>query len=705
MNVSYLRGIYLRLAGAVTLVVMLALLANAYLSHHIFERALAPQIASKVSSVGASIRALVFRAVESGVEFRELYGVTDRFAEIRDEVPEISYIGITDLAGAVLHHSATEPAGASAYFQTEPVLQLGTANNVLSKVSRVGGTYMVSMPIAGPSGALGVLHLGVNVSFIDDIVLDMLFDVLVVLVVTLFFTLELLHYIAGAKLEASLKNLGDTFERGAAGDFTTRRRVRGEQAFGSLVKMLESLLLGINAAYASLAQAVEAGRRVPAHERSPGLAQAQAGLQELGARFRFGVDDSPKRADNGSLAKVRAPLFVFILAEELTRSFLPAYTKDLLVPVPGLSPQLVIGLPIALFMLIVALGQPFMGVYCERKGHKHTMTLGAAIAALGFLATAAAHSVVDLLLWRSLCAVGYAMVFVAGQAYVLEHATPANRAKSFALFVGAIMAATVCGPSIGGILADNIGVRPAFVIAGVLAIVSLSVIRQLPDHVGSSNDRTPTRLPKLREVGQLMINGRFMMVTGLAAMPAKILLTGVCFYLIPLYVLSVGSTQSMAGRILMAYAVVMVIMAPITAALATTRERMHWLVGGGLIVSGLGGVLMLAGTGVGHVFAAVLLVGLGQSMSISAQSALVSEHCGPEIARVGEGVIYGVYRLLERVGNALGPMIAGVLVLTFDYRTGFVAIGTAVLLCGIGFLIATRKHAGAASLATATISS
>ena len=38
-------------------------------------------------------------------------------------------------------------------------------------------------------------------------------------------------------------------------------------------------------------------------------------------------------------------------------------------------------------------------------------------------------------------------------------------------------------------------------------------------------------------------------------------------------------------------------------------------------------------------------------MSISAQSALVSEHCQPEIERLGEGTVYGVYRLLERLEN------------------------------------------------------
>ena len=705
MNVSYLRGIYLRLAGSVTLVVMLALVANAFLSHRIFERALAPQIAAKVGSVGSSVRALVFRAVDNGFEFRELYGVTERFQEIKGEVPEISYIGIADPKGEVLYRSADEPAGAADYFRSPQMLALGKEGpSVAPVVMRVGGAYVVSMPLAAPGRTLGMLHLGVNVSFIDDIVLDMLLDVVVVLVVALFFTLELLHFIAGAKLEASLKDLGDIFERGAAGDFTARRRTRvGEQAFGSLVKKLESMLLAINASYTALAQSVEAQRRVPARERSPELGPVQIELKKVSERFRFGVQEVTDSADNASLAKIRAPLFVFILAEELTRSFLPSYTKDLLVDIPGLSPQLVIGLPIALFMLIVALSQPFLGLFCERKGHKYTMTLGATIAALGFFATAAATSVLDLLMWRSLCAAGYAMVFVAGQAYVLDHASSATKAKSFALFVGAIMAATVCGPSIGGILADNIGIRPAFVIAGLLAVISLGVIRQqLPDSDPAERAGNGARLPTLREVGQLLVNKRFMMVTALAAMPAKILLTGVCFYLIPLYVLSIGSTQSMSGRILMAYAVVMVVMAPVTAALATSRQRMHWLVGGGLVVSGAGGLLMVAGGGIGFVLTAVLLIGLGQSMSISAQSALVSEHCAPEAARIGEGVIYGVYRLLERIGNALGPMIAGAIVLAFDYRTGFVAIGTAVLACGVAFLVATRRPTPAPELAPAS---
>jgi MFS family permease len=360
-----------------------------------------------------------------------------------------------------------------------------------------------------------------------------------------------------------------------------------------------------------------------------------------------------------------------------------------LVPLPWLTPEIVVGLPIVLFMLIVALGQPFMGAFSERVGNRRAMTVGAVIAAAGFLASALAHNVLDLLAWRSLCAVGYGLVFVAAQAHVLEHANASNRARGFAVFIGAIMVATVCGPSIGGILADNVGERVTFGVSALLALASLGFVRLMPAPAAPTELRGGNGFPKLRELGALLFNGRFMTLTGLAAMPAKVLLTGMCFYLVPLYLLSVGSTQAVAGRVLMTYGVVMVVMMPVAAALAVGRRRMEWLVGAGLLLSGAGGLLLWLGGGVLYVFAAVFLVGLGQSMSIAAQSALVREHCDVEVAQMGEPAVYGVYRLLERLGNALGPLVAALLVLAVGYRDSFVAIGAAVVGCGMLFLLLT----------------
>jgi MFS family permease len=703
---SYLRIIYLRLAGVVMLVVVLALAASAFLSHRAFEAALAPEMAKKVASGGASARSLVLKAMENHIAFREIYGIEQTFDELKRSIPDIAYVAITDTQGTVLYQRFTAPAGAEAHFRAPDVLAAIAAPDVLPPSVRVGNQYLVSMPIVTPQQPVGMMHIGVSVDFVDRIVLDMLFDVLVVLVVALFFTLELLNFMAGSKLEASLKLLGDTIERGASGDFTPLRARGSAAPFAGVRQLLEDVRARVNAGFEMLSRDIEQGRRVPAHERPPGLAAAHSGLQALAQRFRFGNAETATRGDDGQLAKIRAPLFVFILAEELTRPFLPGYIKSLLVPIPGLpwlAPEVIVGLPIALFMLIVALGQPFLGAYAQRVGHRQTMMAGAGIAAFGFVASALAGSVLDLLLWRSLCALGYGLVFVAAQGHVLEHTNNNNRAKSFAVFIGSIMVATVCGPSIGGILADNIGERWTLGVAAVLALGSIGAIRLLPrQDAQAAAAQSAVKPPSLREIGSLMINKRFMTVTGLAAIPAKVLLTGVCFYLVPLYVLSLGSTQSVVGRILMLYGVVMVVISPLAASFATTRERMEWLVGSGLLLSGIGTLLLMAGNDVGWIFAAVFLIGLGQSLSIAAQSALVREHCDDEVSAMGEPAVYGVYRLLERLGNALGPLLAAVLLMAFGYRTGFVATGSAVALCGLMFILATRRAPARAALVSAS---
>ncbi len=285
------------------------------------------------------------------------------------------------------------------------------------------------------------------------------------------------------------------------------------------------------------------------------------------------------------------------------------------------------------------------------------------------------------------------MVFVAAQGYVLDRTAAANRAQGFALFIGAIMVATVCGPSIGGILADNIGYRLSFAVSGIMAFISILAILRLPKievrPPGVASGRA-SRAPRLREVLALVFNKRFMTLTGLAAMPAKVILTGVCFYLVPLYIVSIGNTSAMAGRMLMVYAVMMVLIVPLSASLSDASARRDRYVSIGLIISGLSGMLLLISDGFMMLFGVVFLLGLGQALSIAAQSALVSDHCAEEIRIHGHDAVYGVYRLLERLGNALGPLIASIFVILWGYQGAFVAISVMVLVCGIAFTIATR---------------
>ncbi len=683
MEQAYLRGIYRRLTGAILMTVLTALAAIAWFSQQAFEQVLVPEMQLKAHTVGMSEIALIAKATAYGVPYRDLYGVAESFAELRRENPDFSYLAATDGDGNILWESGARPDGMQAHAASRAVLRSLVQPDAHPAPALLDGSYVVSLAIAPEGRPLGVLHIGMAQKFIQNIMLEVLLDLVVVLIVALFFTFELLNFLAGAPLAAGLRDLAATIARVKGGDYTHSGGARARDEIGRILGHVDAAIARLNESCAALDAEVQAALRraaAPAHER------VRAAWEALQANYRFGAAAAAPGADANAVERIRAPLFTFILAEELSRAFLPAYVNQLIVAVPGVSPQIVVGLPIVLFMLIVAIGQPFLGAWSERAGRRRAMLVGAVIGMAGYAATALAHNLLDLLAWRSICAVGYAIVFVAAQGWILDHARPAQRAQGFALFIGAIMVATICGPPIGGILADNIGNRMTFGVSAALCALSIFAIRTLPGAVPLAAHRAE-RAPGLADFARLLTNARFMTLTGLAAMPAKIILTGFCFYLIPLYIVSIGGTQAMAGRMLMVYAVMMVLIVPVAARFADRGIGRDGLVALGLCVSGIGGLLLMASGSFYAVFAVVLFLGLGQALSIAAQSTLVGDLCRNEIERFGDGAVYGVYRMLERLGNALGPLLAGLLVVSYGYQGAFVAISALVLGCGTLFAI------------------
>jgi MFS family permease len=687
---NYLWRVYWRLAGVIMLCVVLALAVVSFFSQRVFQAELVPETQQKAATVASSVRALVLKATGYGVPFDSLYGVDQTFREVIDENPEFSYAALTDLEGNVLFSRGEEPKPAREYFRRPKVLAVGLDPAASWTNDQVGHDYFVSLPIRTDK-PIGMLHIVIDGKFVENVLLEVMLDVLVVLVVSLFFTLELLNFMAGARLASGLGEFQHQVDRMRSGDFTATARIRANDEIGRMLRRIDAAVDHLNVRYEFLVGELEEKLRNASGERREALKPALQALEGVKQKLRFGSARKNGDNDEMNLNRIRAPLFAFILAEELTRSYLPNYVNQLLVVIPGLSPQVVIGLPIMLFMLIVALGQPYLGGWSERIGRRRAMLIGALIATVGFGATAAAINLYDLLLWRSLCAIGYAMVFVAAQGYVLDRTGQHNRAQGFALFIGAIMVATVCGPSIGGILADNIGFRLSFAVSAIVSAISVIAITRLPaQEVRTTTSGRPSRGPRMREVTALLFNARFMTLTGLAAMPAKVILTGVCFYLVPLYIVSIGNTSSMAGRMLMVYAVMMVLIVPLSATLSDASLRRDRYVSVGLLISGISGLLLLLSDSFLVLFGVVFLLGLGQALSIAAQSALVAEHCQEEIRIYGHDAVYGVYRLLERLGNALGPLLASLLVVFWGYKGAFVAISALVLVCGLAFTLASR---------------
>ncbi|MGB7524406.1 MAG: MFS transporter, partial [Castellaniella sp.] len=358
--------------------------------------------------------------------------------------------------------------------------------------------------------------------------------------------------------------------------------------------------------------------------------------------------------------QVRGVLFVFMMAEELNRPFLPSLTAQLL-PAGAAHAPLLISLPIVVFMAIVALGQIPMAMWSESLGRRRGLMLGAGIAGLGYGLCAFADSYPGLLLARALSAVGFTLVFTSAQGHIVDQADPKARTAGLAVFIRAILTAALCAPPIGGFLADHFGGGTAFLGAAGLCLASLGLARVMMP-------ATPPRIRPRAAGGSAGVIGAAWRMPGLrtlllgCAVPAKLILTALCFFLVPLILAGEGHTLSSIGRVQMIYPLMMVLCVPIFARWDETPgrdPRPRKIMLGGL-VAGLGVAPIVLWPGLGAIMAFLVLLGLGQALSITPQSSLMAAYAHRSQGRHSAQVL-GLFRLVERGGSAAGPALAGAL--------------------------------------------
>jgi MFS family permease len=175
--------------------------------------------------------------------------------------------------------------------------------------------------------------------------------------------------------------------------------------------------------------------------------------------------------------------------------------------------------------------------------------------------------------------------------------------------------------------------------------------------------------------------------------PAKLILVAYCYFLLPLYLSASGSNAATAGRIIMIYSVLMVLFVPLGAdmlqRLGTKRlaNNQAWFVGIGIGLSGVAGLAMLIPNAMIAAAVLVSILGVAQAISISPQAALVPLLARAEIAARGEANVYGYYRLVERIGSAVGPLAAAAMLQWATFRQSFMVLGGIVILCGVSFVL------------------
>lgn len=635
-------GLRIRLSITVIVVLIAALL---FLSFRTAERAqsiLEPELQRKAATVAASTSALIGHALEVGIPFDRLEGLDGYLARVLETNPDLALIAVRDASGKTIYGSS-DPQNA-----TGPV---------------------VTVPLG--SNRSEVLAVSLDPGYARQIVSALWVDLVIIMLVTALIALELIYVGFGVGLYGAIEGLEKRLQTIRRGDLRLHPPVETGSDFERLASFLDDRLRRLHQTYAALRQGVgERGDQVSQHA-----------LELL--RTRFGLGEAIIAAPV-SVVAVRAPLFVFMLAEELTRPFLPNYIRTLATPIPGLSPEFVVSLPMVAFLVVVALAQPLLGNFTDRIGRRRSLAIGAVLGVIGYCASAVVTDLIELTLARVVSGLGFALVFVSAQGFVIDATDVKQRSSGMAMFISAILVAGLCGPPIGGILADRVGIAGTFVIAGSFAAASLvlALLCMPPD--GAQKLQAPA--VRWRDFGPILSSPPLAALFFLCAMPAKIILVAFCFFLVPLEMDGLGATQAATGRMLMIYPVAMVLLVPLFASLADRWDMRAAFVALGGLIAGSSAFMMLLGVDKTIAIGLMLLgLGLGQAISIAALSGLVGE-LGRELpASVSENSVYGIFRLVERTGNALGPLIAGALLGAYQFAETAMIIGGATALCAVIF--------------------
>lgn len=411
------------------------------------------------------------------------------------------------------------------------------------------------------------------------------------------------------------------------------------------------------------------------------------------ARSRPGSSEPAQPTD---LTLIRLPLFLFCLSEEISRPFFPSFSRSFADGVPWLSPDLVVSLPITVFMLVWAVSQPLGALWSERIGRRRAIIIGALFAAFGLAMTAIAATLYDLLLWRTLTALGYGMVLIAAQGAVIDQTGPRQQATGLSLVIGGLVAAGVCGPLIGGIIADQVGFRPTFLFGAGLALAAAAVVALVLPRatapVKSGSAPSSADWPVLIRLG---CNPRFLALTLFSAIPTKIAATALLFYLVPLFLGTAGASKADIGRIQMLYFLTYILISPLVAWLADRYAAGRELVAFGGFATLLAVLPLLISDSLWVSATAMVLFGLVQTLIGAPQLTLVFQVSEPRAdgSRPDAVPTLGVFRLIERIGAAVGPLIAVILAITLSYREAIIAIGLLCSLSALLFLIAFPKAA------------
>jgi len=621
-----------KLARRTSLVLLLVGLCSSLLLTFLmlsnFEKILLPQVLLKGNVIANAVRTTVADSIKLGIPYDALVGMDDYLSDTLLDNPEIEFIQVKSLDGK--EYSLYRDG---------------------NKQSRSNGEILEE--IAADEELPGVT-IGLRATYAQEKLQIMFGDAVVALFVALLFGFEIILF------------------------FAVLWVLRPKDTW---VAMINGLKMGLP-------------------QRS--LPQALTGpLSELIVLTQQGFKPSTNSDSQGNLHQaskdwhepqaydVRIVLFLFVLSEEMLRAFFPIYVQDIALTRTLITVDVDIALPIMAYMLFAGLGTLFGGAVIARLGLRNTFKWSVLISTLGLGGMAFATTVPEVIALRTICAIGYAVATVSCQVYMMQTArNDAETTRGLATFVAAITAASLCGAPIGAVVAEVLGLYTAMLFAAGMAGLSWFFFQglKMPSAANEAQPQSSNTSSKLKDFGELLKNRQVLIILLCDIAAGKLMLGGLLFYVTPILLISFQFSQTSIGQFFMLYYLPLIFGNMLIARVNPGPHLKIRIMIAGALLTGSGALLLYWFNSAAALAAAIMCIGLGQSMVLTMSTSVILSITRAELPHISTPNTLALARAFERVGGVLGAGIVAIFSLSFNYREAAVGLGVCVLVLCLGNL-------------------
>ncbi len=684
---SYQRKILL----TVTLAVILGQLFYAAFNVRSFQQSYLESVQAQSYRLADYLRQDVEYILGLGIPLQRLVRVELSLAELLEASTEIAFIEITNREQRVIYYADREQM--LRYQEEEsPLSALQQPNAERHNLLRSGFGLAITraesdlrIPLHNPRSGepVGAIQIRISAQQIYAATRGIIWDILTVILVSLLITFEFTAFFARRSFSQPLQRLTIALRRAAHSG-----RPLPTKGWGT-VHGISQLIHRFNQRITPAANGAGDPER---QQIEQALARLRQRLAKQPAPSSSATLPTPPAAETLSYSDIRPFVFLFFIAYNLPLSFFPLFVASFDYPAWGLPDTMMIGLPISLFMLFFALSMLFSGRWLDRVGWFRPLLIGSTLFATGLLLTAFAESYSSMLLYRALTAIGLGIGFMGFQQFVINNTNSQQRGLGLAAFLAAFFAGEIVGSVVGGMLAERLGYATIFLLSGLLAALALAGIYTLFRRTAEPSSAASNH-PKLRaaQLFGALRDREFLAVVIFQAIPAKIALIGFLVYFVPLYLAQLGTLQGDIGRIVMTYALILVLLGPLLShALNRPAYRRYYLLTGGLLTA----LAMLSFGLAANSLMVLLLVaalGISHTLSLATQAALVAET--RLVQRLGSGTGMGIYRFWERFGSVAGPFVMAALIASLGYQYAVVALGGLLLLSTLFYILLLQPKA------------